>query len=285
MTSLKKSDLDLVSGNVQQLEKRLYFKEIDPIEEPFIGAWMCKEQQENHRKEQEVETAKSAVGAWMGSPRAKSGEKGAESKLASRFKAKTDPINLNPAELMERQRLLQTLYESRFAATERFIAFLVLFHAMGSKVEAWWPSASLGMLRYDMSRTQSIMRIATTASPVSGMEVRQKMMELAEETILNWAKLTMAKTMRWWKRRKDHESFLQRITAAAAATGTFTAKPRQREKTPGGFDPSFERPENFLRSREASKISENFLRSRDPSNPGAQKLFGDPFIPGGAASP
>jgi hypothetical protein len=30
---------------------------------------------------------------------------------------------------------------------------------------------SLGFLNYDMSRTHSIMRIATTASPVSGAEV------------------------------------------------------------------------------------------------------------------
>ena len=30
---------------------------------------------------------------------------------------------------------------------------------------------SLGALNYDMSRTHSIMRIATTASPVSGAEV------------------------------------------------------------------------------------------------------------------
>jgi hypothetical protein len=31
---------------------------------------------------------------------------------------------------------------------------------------------SLGALTYDMSRTHSIMRIATTASPVSGAEVK-----------------------------------------------------------------------------------------------------------------
>jgi hypothetical protein len=30
---------------------------------------------------------------------------------------------------------------------------------------------SLGYLNYDMSRTHSIMRIATTASPISGAEV------------------------------------------------------------------------------------------------------------------
>ena len=35
----------------------------------------------------------------------------------------------------------------------------------------WWPMVSFGYLKYDMSRTHSIMRIATTASPVSGAEV------------------------------------------------------------------------------------------------------------------
>ena len=38
---------------------------------------------------------------------------------------------------------------------------------------------SFGLLGYDMSRSQSIMRIATTASPVSGSDVRRKMLELS----------------------------------------------------------------------------------------------------------
>eukprot|EP00959_Pyramimonas_sp_CCMP1952_P406432 8518500-Pyramimonas_sp.AAC.1 len=50
---------------------------------------------------------------------------------------------------------------------------------MGRKVQRFWPTVSLGLLRYDMDRTQSIMRIATTASPVSGMDVRDKMLKLS----------------------------------------------------------------------------------------------------------
>ena len=34
-------------------------------------------------------------------------------------------------------------------------------------VADFWPTVSCGILSYDMSRTQSIMRVATTASPVS----------------------------------------------------------------------------------------------------------------------
>ena len=74
-------------------------------------------------------------------------------------------------ELLDRQRFIQTLYETRIASLHRFVGFLVLFHAMGKAVQDFWPRVSCGLLRYDMSRTHSIMRIATTASPVSGMEV------------------------------------------------------------------------------------------------------------------
>ena len=85
-------------------------------------------------------------------------------------------------ELMDRQHLIQSLYESRIGALHRFVAFLVMFHKMGKTVQDFWPKVSFGLLKYDMSRTHSIMRIATTASPVSGMEVREKTLELAEQT-------------------------------------------------------------------------------------------------------
>ena len=85
------------------------------------------------------------------------------------------------AEAFARQRLLQELYESRFASMQRLVAFFVAFHAMGKAVSDFWPNVSGGILGYDMSKTQSIMRIATTASPVSGMEVRQRVLQLQEE--------------------------------------------------------------------------------------------------------
>ena len=49
------------------------------------------------------------------------------------------------------------------------------------------------MLGYDMSRSQSIMRIATTASPVSGSDVRHKMLELAEQTAMKLCATTLQK--------------------------------------------------------------------------------------------
>eukprot|EP00959_Pyramimonas_sp_CCMP1952_P348005 7289400-Pyramimonas_sp.AAC.1 len=52
---------------------------------------------------------------------------------------------------------------------------------MGRKVQRFWPRVSFGLLHYDMDRTQSIMRVATTASPVSGMDLRDKMLKLSME--------------------------------------------------------------------------------------------------------
>jgi len=83
--------------------------------------------------------------------------------------------------LIGQQRLSQRLYESRVGSMQRFVAFLVLFHQMGKAVQDFWGRVSLGLLAYDMDRTHSIMRIATTASPVSGAAIRGRMAALAME--------------------------------------------------------------------------------------------------------
>ena len=46
-------------------------------------------------------------------------------------------------------------------------------------LHAFWLSWTFGYLKYDMARTHSIMRVATTACPVSGMEVRERQKFLA----------------------------------------------------------------------------------------------------------
>jgi len=91
-------------------------------------------------------------------------------------------INLSEEELIRRQRLLQLLTESRFDSMQRRVSFGVMVHAMGKMVQAFWPIASFGLLGYDMSRSQSSMRVATTASPVSGTEVRDITMDIAVQT-------------------------------------------------------------------------------------------------------
>ena len=69
-----------------------------------------------------------------------------------------------------------------------------MFHAMAKSVQDFWPKVSFGLLGYDMSRSQSIMRIATTASPVSGSDVRHKMLELAEETAMKFCASILQKS-------------------------------------------------------------------------------------------
>lgn len=86
--------------------------------------------------------------------------------------------NLDTSRLLRRQQLVQLLTETRFDSMQRFISFCVLFHAMGKAVADFWPRVSCGILRYDMSRSQSIMRVATTASPVAGTEVRDRLVEI-----------------------------------------------------------------------------------------------------------
>ena len=56
--------------------------------------------------------------------------------------------------------------------------------------------ASFGLLAYDMSRSQSIMRVATTATPVSGSEVRERVVDLAEEEVTLWAVRVLQREVR-----------------------------------------------------------------------------------------
>ena len=57
---------------------------------------------------------------------------------------------------------------------QRFVAMTVLFHQMGLRVSTFFSKVSFGLLGYRMDRSHSIMRIATTASPISGAEIREK---------------------------------------------------------------------------------------------------------------
>ena len=80
--------------------------------------------------------------------------------------------------MSQSQHLAMELYESRIASMQRFVAMTVMFHQMGMRVQSFFETISFGLLGYRMDRTHSIMRIATTASPVSGADVRDRMLEL-----------------------------------------------------------------------------------------------------------
>ena len=59
----------------------------------------------------------------------------------------------------------QTFYECRIASLERYIAFCVMFHAMA--VQCHKP---MFRVPWDIARSQSNLRVATTASPVSAVD-------------------------------------------------------------------------------------------------------------------
>jgi hypothetical protein len=80
--------------------------------------------------------------------------------------------------LARSQHFSQELYETRIASLQRFVSMTVMFHQMGKRVQEFFAFISFGMLGYRMDRTHSIMRIATTASPVSGADVRERMRHL-----------------------------------------------------------------------------------------------------------
>ena len=68
--------------------------------------------------------------------------------------------------LAERQHLIQELYETRIASMQRYVAMCVLFYKISKRVERFFAKISFGWWAYRMDRTHSIVRIATTASPV-----------------------------------------------------------------------------------------------------------------------
>jgi hypothetical protein len=171
---------------------------------------------------------------------------------------------LTPVELMEKQVLLQRLYESRcaslhrlvsvvishqsFVYTARFVrpprvkqrvkqrcrrcsaaaaaqvSFMVLFHTMGKTVMDFWPRVSFGCLRYSMDRTQSIVRIATTAAPVTAMDVRalmlvhakdmqrSHMLELIRRIARKWREWTRAQMLR--RIRQSHQMTNEHLARA-----------------------------------------------------------------------
>ena len=74
---------------------------------------------------------------------------------------------------------------------------------MGMRVQSFFPKISFGLLGYRMDRTHSIMRIATTASPVSGADVRDKMDELRIMIQIERSVRLISRTWKKWKIKKQ----------------------------------------------------------------------------------
>jgi hypothetical protein len=80
--------------------------------------------------------------------------------------------------LAQSQHLVHELYETRIASMQRFVAMCVFFHHISKRVERFFANISFGWWAYRIDRTHSIVRIATTASPISGSDVRQRIERL-----------------------------------------------------------------------------------------------------------
>ena len=103
---------------------------------------------------------------------------------------------------------------------QRLVSFFVMFHEMGKRCQDFWSNVSFGMLGYDMSRTQSIMRIATTASPVSGMEVRLRVIELQRQQEMYNGARCLAMRFRFRRAMKADEETLMGMAMKGQLTQT-----------------------------------------------------------------
>lgn len=115
-------------------------------------------------------------------------------------KAEDGSIKVSP-KAMKSQNFVQELYESRIASLQRFVSMTVMFHQMGLRVSTFFSKISLGLLGYRMDRSHSIMRIATTASPISGAEIRDRAEILSHMKKVNDSLNTIAMA---WLRHKEN---------------------------------------------------------------------------------
>jgi len=116
---------------------------------------------------------------------------------------KSAPKGVGSFLMSESQHLSMQLYESRIASMQRFVSMTVMFHQMGSRVQSFFPKISFGILGYRMDRTHSIMRIATTASPISGADVRERMVDLHLRFKVQRAVNLVSRKYREWRLQRD----------------------------------------------------------------------------------
>ena len=105
--------------------------------------------------------------------------------------------------LAKMQHFSHELYETRIASLQRFVAMVVMFHRIGDSVRRFFATISFGLWDYRMDRTHSIMRIATTASPVSGSDVRQQMRRLRLLNKVNHSVNVISSAYLSYKERKN----------------------------------------------------------------------------------
>lgn len=102
------------------------------------------------------------------------------------FSAKLDSMT---RQIQDLQVVVQQLYECRVASLERYLAFCVMFHAMAKKCSTPW-----FLYPWDIARSQSNLRVATTASPISAgggdsHEVTTEVKQLAKDMVFKLRKV------------------------------------------------------------------------------------------------
>jgi hypothetical protein len=134
--------------------------------------------------------------------------------------------------LARSQHFGQELYETRIASLQRFVAMTIMFHQMGKRVQEFFVKISFGWWGYRMDRTHSIMRIATTASPVSGSDVRQRMRHLRLLTKVNHSIHVISVAFQHYKERKEGKRVKElEHQASSMAESRHSDKLKQSEST------------------------------------------------------
>ena len=155
--------------------------------------------------------------------------------------------------LVASQNVSMHLYETRVASLQRFTSMCVMFHEMGKRVQDFWPAWTAGCLGYDMSRTHSIMRIATTASPVSGAEVRDRMVHMTLMSSFVRTIRILSHAAREYKLAKDIEAKYHLIQRNKSKRGNLVSvvKPN---RVLGGLRNMLSRKEDLPASGETSQL-------------------------------
>jgi hypothetical protein len=102
--------------------------------------------------------------------------------------------------------IIRILYLTRNKSSlsvQRFCAMVVIFHQIGKRVRDFFSKISFGLLYYRMDRTHSIMRIATTASPISGMDVRDRARAIYLRNEIDRAVTTISRAWRSHRNRRQ----------------------------------------------------------------------------------
>jgi hypothetical protein len=87
-------------------------------------------------------------------------------------------LDTNTKYIQDVQVILQQFYESRVASLERYLSFCVMFHAMAKDCHKPWLRAP-----WDIAKSQSNLRVATTASPIAAESVASGKFAVAAEVL------------------------------------------------------------------------------------------------------